>query len=258
MTKENLNTVTTWTRGSEDARHTSDVNNSKVLVVEPDAALRLFLKRELGTYGLQVTLCQDGEQALMELRNAHYDLVIQDIDLPGMDGMSLLRSVRAEYPRMAVMVLTGRTRTEDLVQALDRGANDYMMKPFSFRELHARVRSHLRRVAATSAPAEESPRSIPLSLSKPERRVKRGDRQIDLTPREFALLEHLVEHKGQAVSRSTLMQEVWNAPFDPSTNIIDVYMKYLRDKIDGAGEQKLIRTVRGVGYMLDPASAAWA
>jgi two-component system OmpR family response regulator len=134
-----------------------------------------------------------------------------------------------------------------------------MVKPFSFRELQARVRCQLRRsssAAQTAAPAPAAPTT--LSLSKADRRVKRGDRQIDLTPREFALLEHLVEHKGQAVSRSTLMQEVWNTPLDPSTNIIDVYMKYLRDKIDWAGEQKLIRTIRGVGYMLDPSSVAFA
>jgi DNA-binding response OmpR family regulator len=259
MSHANMSTVAENMSGQHTALNPASPNGNKVLIVEPDAALRLFLKRELGAHGLQVTLCHDGEQAMMELRAANVDLVLQDVDLPGMDGMALLRNIRIEFPQVAVMVLTGRTRTEDLVQALDRGAHDYMMKPFSFRELHARVRAQLRRVAAAVAHhVEEAPRTESLSLSKPERRVKRGNRQIDLTPREFALLEHLVEHKGTAVSRSTLMQEVWNAPFDPSTNIIDVYMKYLRDKIDGAGEQKLIRTVRGVGYMLDPASAAWA
>ena len=259
MSHANINTVAQNVGGQHTPFHPAGDSGNKVLVVEPDASLRLFLKRELGSYGLQVTLCHDGEQAMMDLRAAAYQLVLQDVDLPGMDGMALLRNIRNEYPQVAVMVLTGRTRTEDLVQALDRGAHDYMMKPFSFRELHARVRAQLRRVSAVAAvQQEETTRTVPLSLSKPERRVKRGNRQIDLTPREFALLEHLVEHKGTAVSRSTLMQEVWNAPFDPSTNIIDVYMKYLRDKIDGAGEQKLIRTVRGVGYMLDPASAAWA
>jgi len=258
MPQENVFTPVAPMRAFENSRHTADVNGSRVLVVQSDASLRLFLQRELSSYGLLVSSCHDGEQAMLELRTAPYDVVIQDFDLPGMDGMTLLRTLRSEYPHVAVIVLTSRTRTEDRVDALDRGAHDYIVKPFSFRELHARVRCQLRRAAGPAAQAEEPARAETLSLSKLERRVKRGDRQIDLTPREFALLEHLVEHKGKAVSRSTLMQEVWNAPFDPSTNIIDVYMKYLRDKIDGRGEQKLIRTIRGVGYMLDPSSAAWA
>lgn len=257
MTHGNIAKKADWTRALENSRDLAEADGHKVLVVEPDGALRQFLKRELGTYGVQVTVCRDGEQALKELRAAHHDMVLQDIELQGMDGMSLIHSVRAEFPQVAVMVLTRRSQTEDRVQALDRGAQDYMVKPFSLRELLARIRALLRRSPAVGHPqAPVSPTT--LSLSKADRRVKRGERQIDLTPREFALLERLIEHKGEAVSRSTLMQEVWNAPLDPSTNIIDVYMKYLRDKVDRAGEHKLIRTIRGVGYMLDPSSVVFA
>jgi DNA-binding response OmpR family regulator len=256
MTQENVDKRAEWTRALENSRDIADAHGHKVLVVEPDGALRQFLKRELGSYGVHVTACRDGEQALKELRSSHFDMVLQDIDLQGMDGMSLIHTVRAEFPQVAVMVLTRRSHTEDMVQALDRGAQDYMVKPFSLRELLARIRALLRRSPAAQMQAPASPTT--LSLSKADRRVKRGERQIDLTPREFALLERLVEHKGEAVSRSTLMQEVWNAPLDPSTNIIDVYMKYLRDKIDRTGERKLIRTIRGVGYMLDPSSVVFA
>ncbi len=228
----------------------------RVLVVEPDAALGLFLKRELRLKGFDVELCRDGEQALQEVRAAEYALILQDLNLPKMDGMSLLHAFSTECPQIPVVVLTARSRTEDLVRALDWGAHDYLVKPFSLLELQARMRNLLRR-ASMPAPAPGSPaRGTQLAINKQERRVTRGGRKIDLTPREFALLEHLVDNQGKAVSRATLMQDVWNAPFEPSNNIVDVYMKYLRDKIDGEGEPKLIRTIRGVGYMLDPAASA--
>jgi DNA-binding response OmpR family regulator len=164
-----------------------------------------------------------------------------------MDGMAVLKRVRLTQPHLPILVLTARNRTADLVTALEQGADDCLIKPFSLQELLARVRGLLRR---RSAPAVGSTKVDNLIINTEEHSVLRGDRRIDLTLREFALLEYLMKNLGKAVSRATLMQEVWNIPFDPTTNIVDVYMKYLRDKIDLAGEVKLIRTVRGVGYMM--------
>lgn len=227
----------------------------RILVVEDDAALSRFLSRELTLKNFSVEVCQDGEEAFRRLQTANYDLVIQDLNLPKMDGMELLRHTHSNRPEIPVLVLSARNRTEDLVDALEQGAHDYLNKPFSMLELMARIRMLLRRsgqsraTGAAEPAATAVPPSAQLFVDKEQRRVIRGHRRIDLTPREFALLQHLMDNAGKPVSRQTLMQEVWNVPFDPTTNIVDVYMKYLRDKIDVEGEPKLIRTVRGVGYI---------
>jgi DNA-binding response OmpR family regulator len=194
-----------------------------------------------------VAVSQDGEDACNNLRQNIYDLLVLDLNLPAMDGMAVLKVVRLSHPRLPILVLTARNRTEDLVSALEQGADDCLIKPFSLQELLARVRSLIRR---SSTSAASSSRIDNLSVNREDHSVLRGDRRVDLTLREFALLEYLMKNVGKAVSRATLMQEVWNIPFDPTTNIVDVYMKYLRDKIDLAGEAKLIRTVRGVGYVM--------
>jgi DNA-binding response OmpR family regulator len=164
-----------------------------------------------------------------------------------MDGMAVLKRVRASQPRLPILVLTARNRTEDLVLALDKGADDCLIKPFSFQELLARVRGLLRR---NSKPSGSSSKVGNLTMNREERSVFRDGRRVDLTVREFALLEYLMDNVGKTVSRQTLMQEVWNLPFDQTTNIVEVYMKYLRDKIDPDRETKLIRTIRGVGYVM--------
>jgi DNA-binding response OmpR family regulator len=219
----------------------------RILIVDDDVALGKFLSRELTLKHLDVEVSHGGESACDILEESSYDLVILDLNLPKMDGMAVLKHIRPRNPRMPILVLTARNRTEDLVSALEQGADDCLIKPFSFQELQARVQCLLRR---RSTPAVSSSKVGDLTMNREERWVMRSERRIDLTPREFALLEYLMNNVGKAVSRTTLMQDVWNVPFDPTTNIVDVYMKYLRDKVDLEGEVKLIRTVRGVGYVL--------
>jgi DNA-binding response OmpR family regulator len=220
----------------------------RILIVEDDVPLTKFLSRGLRLEHFSVEVTHDGEAACEGIQQVSYDLVILDLNLPKMDGIALLKQVRQSQPGLPILVLTARNRTEDLVLALEQGADDCLIKPFSFMELLARVRALLRR---NSAPAVKSSKVGNLTMNRDEHRVQRGDRRIDLTPREFAILEHLMCNVGKPVSRATLMREVWNVPFDPTTNIVDVYMKYLRDKIDLDGEVKLIHTVRGVGYALN-------
>lgn len=227
----------------------------RLLIIDDDQALSRFLRRELKHQQYTADNAYDGESALELVRSHSYDLLILDLNLPGMDGLDLLQTIRSIVPALPVLVLTARNRKEDLVQALERGADDCLVKPFSFQELQARIRSLLRRkpiaepVIPNRQPVQPQAQLSDLVVHTEERRVTRGARKIDLTPREFALLEHLMKNAGKPVSRMTLMREVWNAPFDPSTNVVDVYMKYLRDKIDRDEDRKLIRTVRGVGYV---------
>jgi two-component system copper resistance phosphate regulon response regulator CusR len=220
---------------------------SKILIVEDDIALGNFLSRELELRDFRVEVKHDGESACKDLEQFGFDLVILDLNLPKMDGMAVLRQLRMSQSRLPILVLTARNRTEDMVLALEQGADDFLIKPFSFVELLARVRGLLRRSSLSEG---HSAKAGELTLNREEHWVLRGKRQIDLTPREFAILEYLMNNAGKVVSRVALMREVWNLQFDPTTNIVDVYMKYLRDKIDLPGDVKLIRTVRGVGYVL--------
>ena len=220
---------------------------ARILIVEDDVSLGKFLSRALRQKHFEVEVSLDGEAAWQTLQSSAWDLVILDLNLPRIDGTELLRRVRQTQPALRMLVLTARNRTEDMVSALEQGADDCLIKPFSFLELLARVRGLLRRASAASV---RTSLTGDLSIDREQRRVMRGERIVDLTPREFAILECLVENAGRPISRMTLMQTVWNIPFDPENNIVDVYMKYLRDKIDVAGEAKLLHTIRGVGYVL--------
>ncbi len=221
----------------------------RILIVEDDVPLARLLCSLLTAEGFVGELAFDGEEALRKLELETYQLALLDLNLPKMDGLTLLAKMHHDRPDLPVMVLTGRNRTEDRVTTLDQGADDCLVKPFSLLELLARIRAVLRRQAGT-VPQIVAKAQPGLLLYRDEYRVERDGRRINLTPREFALLEFLMVNSPKAVSRATLMEQVWRTPFDPSTNVVDVYMKYLRDKIDCDGEQKLIRTVRGVGYAL--------
>jgi DNA-binding response OmpR family regulator len=224
-------------------------SGQRILVVDDDISLGKFLSRELKRRHFSVEVRHDGEAACADLEQSKCDLVILDLNLPKMSGMAVIKQIRPNQPRLPILVLTARNRTEDMVLALEQGADDCLIKPFSFLELVARVRCLLRRSSSVAAPANASKLGN-LSINREEHWVMRGERRIDLTAREFALLEYLMDNVGKPVSRATLMREVWNIAIDSTSNIVDVYMKYLRDKIDSDEEVKLIRTVRGVGYVL--------
>ena len=220
----------------------------RVLIVEDDVALATFLSAELQAERFTVEVVHDGEAALATLQDERrFDLLILDLNLPKLDGISLLERVKPAQPRLRMLVLTARTQIKDKVKALQSGADDCLTKPFSLAELFARVHALLRR---DSGMVPNCSKVGNLTLNREERKVERACRRIDLTPREFAILEYLMRNAGKPVSRATLLEEVWNMPPDPSTNIVDVYMKYVRDKVDLPGETKLTHTIRGVGYEL--------
>ena len=222
----------------------------RILVVEDDVPLARLLCSWLYAEGFTGDVAHDGDDALRKLLSEEYHLVLLDLNLPGMDGLTLMRKVHVEKPGLPILVLTGRSRTEDTVTSLNDGADDCLIKPFSLIELLARIRALLRRRSVAHGVEAPPKLSAGLHLNREEYRVERNGRRIELTPREFDLLEFLMQHAPKPVSRAMLMEEVWHVPFDPSTNIVDVYMKYLRDKVDAGDEEKLIRTVRGVGYAL--------
>jgi DNA-binding response OmpR family regulator len=219
---------------------------SRILVVEDDVPLANFLRRELQAESYHVDAAHDGQSAHESLLKDKYDLVLLDLNLPKLDGLGLLRVLRPSQPKLPVLVLTARSRVEDRVLSLNGGADDCLVKPFSS-ELLARVRALLRRnLGAVSRVSKVGD----LTLDREDRRVERNGRRIDLTPREFAVLELLIREAGHPLSRAAMTEEIWNIPFDPGTNVVDVYVKYVRDKVDHDGDKKLIRTVRGIGYML--------
>jgi DNA-binding response OmpR family regulator len=220
----------------------------KVLVAENDDSLAGFLQEELCGQGFAVDRVSDGEAAVDALEaKRRFDLLLTALDLPKLDGISLIRKARPEQPKLSIMVLTARNRIEDRVHALQSGADDCLNKPFSLMELLARVHALLRRSSGTTA---DCLTVGDLKLYSQEHRVERNGRRIELTRREFAILEVLMRNQGHPVSRATLLEEVWNMSPDSTTNIVDVYVKYVRDKIDLPGEQKLTHTVRGFGYEL--------
>jgi two-component system copper resistance phosphate regulon response regulator CusR len=224
----------------------------RVLILEKNVALAKLLATGLSSEAFSVDVADSLESATRRIENRLYQLVILDMDLSEGDGVNFLRSLRARRPEVRVLALGGQSGIAGLVSALDHGADDYLFKPFSLIEFMARARALRRRANETVQPV---PRATQLVLRRDQCQVERDGRNIDLTPREFALLEVLMENAGKTLSRAMLTQRVWNMAADANTNIVDVYIKYLRDKIDGDHEEKLIRTVRGMGYSLQVPSA---
>ncbi len=219
----------------------------RILVVEDDAPLATFVRKGLEAEHYAVDVAEDGEMARQMAADSDYDLMILDLNLPKLDGIGVLRAVRPHKPSLPVLVLTARSRVEDRVQSLDTGADDCLIKPFSFTELSARVRALLRRGPRT---IETVLRVSDLELDRVARRVERAGKLIELTSKEFALLEYLMRNAGRRVTRAMIVEHVWNLSFDTSTNIVDVYINYLRRKVDADHSSRLIHTVRGVGYEL--------
>ncbi len=220
---------------------------ARVLIAENDVPLAHFLKRGLHNDKFAVDLVHDGEAAIEALAKTQYSLLIIDLNLPELDGMMLLSRIRPTMPNLPILVLTDRNRLEDPGAVLDGGADDCLMKPFSFHELSARVRALLRRNGKAS---RDILQVSDLVLNRPEFRVERAGKKIELTAKEFALLEYLMINARGLVNRTMIMENVWKAPYDAKTNLVDVYVKYVRDKIDSDNPVKLIRTVRGMGYVL--------
>lgn len=223
----------------------------RILIAEDDEALSRFVQQGLQAENYAVEIAADGEQARQMATAQDFDLVILDLNLPRIDGVSVLRHLRLKKPSLPVLVLTQRTRVEDRVECLDTGADDYLPKPFSFSELSARIRALVRR---SHLPSESVLQVGDLKLDRVSRLVERTGRKIDLTTKEFVLLEYLMRNAGRRITRSMILEHVWNLTFDTTTNVVDVYINYLRRKIDDGFSTKLIHTVRGVGYELSAAA----
>jgi DNA-binding response OmpR family regulator len=195
----------------------------RILIAEDDTALAGFVRKGLEAEHYAVDVSSDGEQARTLATELEYDLLVLDLNLPRLDGVNILRRVRAEKPQMPIVVLTARARVDDRVMCLDAGADDYVVKPFSFSELSARIRALLRR---SRLPSELLLVVEDLKLDRVERRVTRGTRMIELTSKEFALLEYLMRNAGRRVTRAMIIEHVWNLSFDSATNLVDVYVAY--------------------------------
>jgi heavy metal response regulator len=219
----------------------------RILVVEDEKKVASFLKKGLEEERYAVDCAYDGEEALFMVEASDYDLMILDIMIPKIDGLGVLERVRGKGLTLPVLMLTARDSVEDVVKGLDGGCDDYLTKPFAFAVLLARVRALLRRKGRE--PAGEL-RVADLALDPVTHTVSRGSKKIDLTAKEYALLEYLMRHANRVVTRTMISEHVWDYHFDPMTNVIDVYVNHLRSKIDLDSSQRLIHTVRGVGYML--------
>ena len=223
---------------------------SRLLIVDDDPKLLLFLRDELSDAGHQCSCCNNGLDALLKLRQENFDLVLLDWTLPDFSGVEICQRLRSSGDTTSVLMLTARDAVDERVQALDAGADDYLTKPFELKELHARVRVRLRRIRIEEG--KEAPRTLELGdlqIDILSRRVKRGERTINLSQREFDLLVYLTQKAEQVLPRQTILEAVWGQPFLGDPNTLDVYLGYLRRKLERPGLPKLLHTVRGVGVM---------
>ena len=219
----------------------------KLLVIEDEKKIATLLQKGLREQGYAVDLTHDGDEGLDRAVSEPYDAIVLDLMLPGRDGLSVLRTLRDRKITTPVMVLTARGEVSDRVEGLNTGADDYMAKPFAMDELVARLRALMRRVTGENISLYKVG---DLTMNLVSREVTRGNRKIDLTAREFRLLEHLMRSPGQVLTRTQIIERVWEYHFDPGTNLVDVYIQRLRRKIDDGEDVKMIQTVRGVGYCI--------
>jgi two-component system, OmpR family, copper resistance phosphate regulon response regulator CusR len=221
----------------------------RILVVEDETKLAKALKEGLEADRYEVTVVHTGEEGFYAVHEQAFDVVILDVMLPGRDGLEILGTLRRKGNTTPVLLLTAKDAIEDRVRGLDVGADDYLVKPFAFPELLARIRALLRR---GKADIPEKLKLADLEVDAAERSVARGGKTLDLTPREFDLLEYLLRHQGRVVSREMLARDIWKEPdrFTPLDNVIDVHVARLRRKVDDQFEKKLLQTVRGVGFVL--------
>ena len=221
---------------------------AKIILVEDEINIASFIERGLREFGHEVCVLYDGNAGWELLQNESFDLLILDIIMPGMNGLELCRMYRQRFGyHSPVVMLTALGTTDDIVKGLDAGADDYLVKPFSFQELEARIKALLRR--SKEVPVQQLVCGD-LILDCTLRRARRGNMDIDLTVKEYRLLEYFLLHQRAVLSRLTLLRDVWDKNFDTNTNVVDVYVNYLRAKIDKGFEDKLIHTVVGVGYMM--------
>jgi two-component system, OmpR family, copper resistance phosphate regulon response regulator CusR len=230
----------------------------RLLVVEDEAKLAQYLHKGLGESGYVVDVARDGIEGRRLATGGDYDLVLLDIMLPGVDGFGVLAALRAQARYTPVLMLTARDKVEDRVRGLEQGADDYLVKPFAFSELLARVGALLRRgpqqTGAASAPTTTQLRMGELELDLLARRATRGQQRLDLTAKEFKLLALLLRRRGQILSRTTLAEQVWDMNFDSDTNVVEVAVRRLRAKLDDPFDSPLLHTVRGMGYVLEERS----
>jgi two-component system OmpR family response regulator len=219
----------------------------RVLVVEDEKKLAEFVRKALTESGFVADLCDDGDEALVLAQSTPFDAIILDIMLPGRDGLSILRQLRGGRNAVPVLLVTARAAVEERIEGLNEGADDYLVKPFSTGELVARVHAICRRMDGSRFSLLKI---SDLFMDITKREVKRGGQAVDLTPREFALLEFLMRSPGRVQSRTQICEHVWDYHFDPGTNLVDVYVQRLRRKIDDGHAEKLLHTIRGVGYSL--------
>ena len=221
---------------------------SRILIAEDEPRLSSFLEKGLRAAGYTTTVCDDGVKTASLARDNEFDLLILDIGLPGQDGFSVLRALRARGEKLPVLILTARDEVSDTVTGLDIGADDYVTKPFVFEELLARVRARLRAGTETGGDDSLVLSAGGIELDVRTRRASAGDGDVELTAKEFSLLETFLRHPGQVLSREQLLSHVWGYDFDPGSNVVDVYVGYLRRKL---GAERF-ETVRGMGYRLKP------
>jgi DNA-binding response OmpR family regulator len=221
----------------------------RLLIVEDDEKIASFLKKGLKESGFAVDVVNDGESGLIICENAAFDAAVIDIMLPGIDGLELIEKLRAKKINIPVLILSAKRSVNDRIKGLQRGGDDYLVKPFVFSELLVRLQALIRRSSGMTDASELRVDDLVMNVFK--REVYRGDKKIELQPKEFSLLEYFMRNPGHSLSKTLILEKIWDYNFDPQTNVVDVLVCRLRNKIDKDFNRKIIKTVRGVGYILE-------